>query len=1243
MKRLIILFFLISLYGQFSYAQDALLLKNPTAGQIISGGDYFTISWESSNVENIKIEYSSDGGVTWMSIINAYPTSASKYAWLVPVKPTLNGKLRISDIYNSSIASHSGSFTISEPQLNIKVDTSAALVVGNPFRIGWESRTVEKVNLYYSTDTGKTYTPIRRGFPALAGSFTWIVPSLTNGAITLKVESADSSGVADTWNTSVVSNKPFAEAKYRGGSFDGHSSLSNKVPRLNLVYPAGNETLASSSVQALKWTSDNIEYLRIEFSADSGTTWSTVNSSYPAYAKKFDWTVPSSLTNKGIIRLSSVEDTTLSTKNTIPFKIPLKSIALVAPSDALYLPQQAIPISWVNNGVDYLSVKYRTGAGAWKTIANSVLANMLTYIWVPPVNLITDSLEFKITATDQSVLDSSKSKLAIRPVDILSAKYKGGAYDGFSQSSNLKAKVQLLSPVAGTKLNGFAGINVTWSAENVEDINLYFSSDSGKSWSVIVEKYSGNARKYNWTVPAITTEQGVLKISSSNDSTIYSKSGIFEISEGFVRLLADSTTHGNANSIFPVTWTQSGVSKLDIAIKLNTGTSWTNIIRNYEAAAGSYLFINKEELSGTYYIKAVSSENPLIKDSLLINFNKRISAGTASKFKGGSYDGHSSRSNISKILVIKPQAGEILVAGTKYLITWSTVNVADSVKIEYTKDGGATWQIISVAVDSKLGSFEWTVPGSATGKTGSISKTGVARVSGGSNECRIRISETGAQDEIVGLSNQTFVISENQTIPAQPVVTSFTPKAGKKGTSVTITGTNFTGATAISFDTTAASSFTVISSTTITAVVGTGASGDVTVTTPSGSGKLAGFSYVPIPTIDASGSTTFITGGSVVLTVSPGSGYTYQWKKDGVDIPAATGVSYTATQSGAYSVSISLNTVTEVSGATTVTANPVPVPVIGSITPSTAVSGTLITITGTNFTDVTGVSFGGVSATSFTKVSATTITAIVGSGASGNVVVTTPSGSGSFSGFTYIYSLPVKNFQISATGESCKNSNNGSVKIAATKVLNYTATITGNKFSQSQPFTSTVEFKDMPDGSYSVCITVDGIADFKQCYDVVITEPKDLGVYVAVNNSAKTSSVTLSMTGGSSFKVELNGIRYTTSKTELTLPLDEGQNVIRVSTDNECQGVVEKRISNSNTVKLYPNPFENILDLDFGNIRSDDALVEIRNFSGKMVYTKALSNISDKITLELQHLEPGVYILKLSLDDSESVYKIIKK
>src|SRR5207247_5190740 len=76
-----------------------------------------------------------------------------------------------------------------------------------------------------------------------------------------------------------------------------------------------------------------------------------------------------------------------------------------------------------------------------------------------------------------------------------------------------------------------------------------------------------------------------------------------------------------------------------------------------------------------------------------------------------------------------------------------------------------------------------------------------------------------------------------------PTITSFTPTTSGTGATVIIKGTNFTGATSVSFGGVAARSFNVNSDSIITAIVGTGASGVVMVTTPLGAGTRNGFIY----------------------------------------------------------------------------------------------------------------------------------------------------------------------------------------------------------------------------------------------------------------------------------------------------------------------------------------------------------------------------------------------------------------
>lgn len=76
-----------------------------------------------------------------------------------------------------------------------------------------------------------------------------------------------------------------------------------------------------------------------------------------------------------------------------------------------------------------------------------------------------------------------------------------------------------------------------------------------------------------------------------------------------------------------------------------------------------------------------------------------------------------------------------------------------------------------------------------------------------------------------------------------PTISSFSPTTAGKDDLVVINGSGFTDITAVKFGGTAATSFTVVSSSIIVAVVAVGSSGSVTVTNTTGTGTLSGFTY----------------------------------------------------------------------------------------------------------------------------------------------------------------------------------------------------------------------------------------------------------------------------------------------------------------------------------------------------------------------------------------------------------------
>jgi uncharacterized repeat protein (TIGR03803 family) len=75
------------------------------------------------------------------------------------------------------------------------------------------------------------------------------------------------------------------------------------------------------------------------------------------------------------------------------------------------------------------------------------------------------------------------------------------------------------------------------------------------------------------------------------------------------------------------------------------------------------------------------------------------------------------------------------------------------------------------------------------------------------------------------------------TFAVEPNITNFTPTSGPVGTEVTVNGTTFTGATQITFNSVAATSFAVINDSQMKAIVPAGATtGKIEITTPGGTG-----------------------------------------------------------------------------------------------------------------------------------------------------------------------------------------------------------------------------------------------------------------------------------------------------------------------------------------------------------------------------------------------------------------------
>ena len=245
--------------------------------------------------------------------------------------------------------------------------------------------------------------------------------------------------------------------------------------------------------------------------------------------------------------------------------------------------------------------------------------------------------------------------------------------------------------------------------------------------------------------------------------------------------------------------------------------------------------------------------------------------------------------------------------------------------------------------------------------------------------------------------------------PPPPTVTGLQPTTGPAGggTTVTITGTGFTGASAVDFGAHAASSFAVNSATSITATAPAGSGTvDVTVTTPGGTsatGTADEYSYTPVPTVAQVAPAAGPTGGGTSVTIT-GTGLTGATAVEfgstaaaNVTVVSASQITATAPAGTAGTVDITVTS----PGGTSATSNAdqytyTAAPTVAQIAPTAGPTGggTSVTITGTNLTGATAVKFGSTAATSFTINGATSISAVAPAESAGtvNITVTTPGG-----------------------------------------------------------------------------------------------------------------------------------------------------------------------------------------------------------------------------------------------------------
>ncbi|MBN1232843.1 MAG: T9SS type A sorting domain-containing protein [Candidatus Coatesbacteria bacterium] len=150
---------------------------------------------------------------------------------------------------------------------------------GTKVDIEWHSKGVNKINIYFSSDTGNTYNLVASNVDAAPQSYSWTVPEVESTKCKIKLEDVEHTKEGKCAIGAAITEGVFGVGQQRSVAMN---------------YPKGGETFYNGHKYYLTWDcSANMKNVNIYGSTDGGTSWlpNKVANYSNAQNKTYLWTV----------------------------------------------------------------------------------------------------------------------------------------------------------------------------------------------------------------------------------------------------------------------------------------------------------------------------------------------------------------------------------------------------------------------------------------------------------------------------------------------------------------------------------------------------------------------------------------------------------------------------------------------------------------------------------------------------------------------------------------------------------------------------------------------------------------------------------------------------------------------------------------------------------------------------------------------------------------------------------------
>jgi len=329
--------------------------------------------------------------------------------------------------------------------------------------------------------------------------------------------------------------------------------------------------------------------------------------------------------------------------------------------------------------------------------------------------------------------------------------------------------IHVVAPNGGEELIAGSPYLIRWDTGTPSgNVKIEYLKGTIGVWQTIVSSTPDDG-SYNWVnIPyGINSSYCTIQISDVQGGCYDRSDDYFTIKDP-CEITVTSPNGGEiweGGSTHNIRWTSSGTSG-NVTIKYTP---------NYGVIAFMYTIVSSTPDDGSYSWK-------LPTDIYSTGYRVKVIDVVDSDCNDISNDNFTIKGPCS-ITVTSPNGGETWEAGSTHNITWTSDGTSGNVKIEYSTNGGSSWQMIaSSAADD--GSKHWNIPANIN-----------------STQCRVKITDV-SNNSCYDVSDANFTIGE----PTTPSITIISPNGGETWQSpstqnITWSSTNTSGSVRIEYTT----------------------------------------------------------------------------------------------------------------------------------------------------------------------------------------------------------------------------------------------------------------------------------------------------------------------------------------------------------------------------------------------------------------------------------------------------------